>query len=234
MIDIFFKDRLAGAGRLDQVDSGFKHLNVGYSGLRDLDDFHLEDEILGCAESKAPDLRGLKNDNNRHWKLRVNALAEISLVDVCIILTKWKNEKILDHENEHLVDLLISLLQEQAALVVSTYAKQDEQFMLHFFQNCGIHWHNLARQLLFLFQNDEKGYVGEFQKDSPDLSSMYDSRTKVYANLAKFAPNWVNNRGFQTNNEQDIGPYNGPLGCAELEKLWYIIGIVALPLAETY
>lgn len=217
------------AGRLDAVTKGFRHPNVRLSGNVDYDDFYYEEELRLDPTKKSADIDPARATP---WKLRANAIAELILVDACLILTRWHSQGIINYKDPHLVSELTMLLQEAAGIIASSYAGQKEEDARHFFTHCGTIWEKLAKQLLWSFQQNQAGLVG-LEKQNPDLSDLYDPRTKVDARQAKDAPNWVKGAGPMSDKRHlDIGLFNGPLPWTELQKHWYIMPMMLLYLAE--
>lgn len=215
-----------GAGRLDAVTKGFRTPNIRLSGGADFDDRYLESELVQDPGLKSEDI---EERPCPAWKLRANAIAELMLVDACIILTRWNGQNKINYKNEALATELARMVQEAAVTICTTYSGCQKEVATNFFHNSGINYQQLAKQLLWSFQNNQEGYVGDLSQEEPDLSHIFPN-IPVDAKEAKNTQNFTPNGYMKNGVDLDIGGFNSPLAWVEMEKLWHILPLMAMNL----
>lgn len=216
-----------GAGRLDQVFAKIKFPNMRSTGLTDLRDAKVSH--FGNLKTLSEEFAKLPDTNEVKHLFHLFGLSNILLVDMLILLCRYKLQKKLDWRNKKSLKEFGNELLQGFALTASIYSGRPREDCQHSAKNCGINWIRMARQIAFWTDNSENGYPPYVDKEIlPE--NLYEEGVKVVIKKDN-SGNFNLFGGFMTAGNQDIGMFNGPLALTEFEKLAYSF-IFPMALAE--
>jgi hypothetical protein len=151
----------------------------------------------------------------------MNDLANILLVDLLQLIAREQADGLLDWSNEDCLTRLSTQLMNGYSIVMASYSGEALEKCSHFALHCGINWRRMALQAAFWCDNSSHGYPSWVaQRKLPE--NLYEKEARINIDAAS-AANFDPIKGFQTDGEQDIGPYNGPLCLVEMERAFYTL-----------
>lgn len=217
LIDLFIFEGVSpgGSGRLEKPFSKIRYPNMRQSGLTDLRDATLKSFDF---------LKGYYNEQRIDFPLmyRLQALSNLMLVDMLLLVERSSKESPLDWQNEALMSSLGEELAQGFASILSSYAKIPHAESFHFALKCGIDWTRAARQISFWSNTSPNGYPS-WLKQGRIPSTLYEKG--VVTSVDPFtSPNFDLETGIMsTDGEHDFGLYNGPSGIEEFTKAAYLL-----------
>ncbi len=212
------QDPLQGSGRLDKAFAKLAFPNQRLSGWTDLRDATSSAKELIL---KTRDMNGLLNIKSYWYAVQMHALSMLLLEDVLFLVKKGRENGTLQWQNEEHMKAFGETLAKALAIVSATYTGKSLEQYTRFYLEGGIDWTMTARQLAFWTDTSETGYPSWIAKNSlPE--GLYAAETLVNIDISE-VQNFLEKEGFQSNGEQDIGPFNGPLALTEYERALYLL-----------
>ncbi len=218
-----------GAGRLDNIFEKLCYPNGGKWGRRDVGDGILIEDLLLNFNLESKDF---KNDSSLinidpELYFTMNAMAKVLLTDALLQLKRLDDQNLIDWEDKKTVVKFASILKNGPIWLLEGYLQKSKEECESFICSGAIDWELAARQLLFWSQTNERGYPG-YVAQGIMPPGLYPPGTPVEIINAKYALNFDEILGFNTNGKKDIGCHNGPLACIEFEKSLFWTSFVAV------
>ena len=213
----------ASVGKMDCPLEKSQFPNWRRSGLTDMGDIKRIKHPKGISygTKKIFHVTPMKDTPSTHAYLQMYGLSRILLVDLLLLVHRYKDRHELYWKDESITSKMGNELMNGFAAIIEGYAEIRADVALTFAKECGIDWQLLAKQTAFWFDPSSQGYIpwvieGQIPK------GLYPEAVRFNMDVID-SPNFDMDKGYLVKGRHNIGPFSGPTGLDELEKLAHLL-----------